>query len=383
MRVLGLSTALPWGAKARILGTWLQALAAEGDVVALACVPGSALARGARAEWPRMSLRDVRADGWWQRTHSVREVVLALRPDAVLVSSSDDAAAAALAMGARGPVVWRESAASRSERGGWRQRAALARGIVRRMESGQHTVYWPPPDAGDRSSMAGVLQLTSTDPLSANPLRADSLLATSMPVASVPAALPSVTLLLPPALNDEGRHALRVIAALHDRHPSLRLTLVAESGERRVLPSLQAARIQAAALGMAGALRVQSLDEWLAASPRTDDVLWVVDGGDAGMLGLLDAMYRATPAVVMSQHQQADLVVPGVTGLYAPPAGQTVSPLDDGAQLLSDLARVVGDHEWRRRMGAAAQRHLHRIRTPHAILHGLRVMFDPTSSPLS
>lgn len=373
MRVLGLSTDPRWGAHARILGTWLQAIAAEGDVVALACVPGSAMARGARAEWPRLSLRDVRADGWWRRTQSVREVVQALRPDAVLVCKGDDAAAAALAMGSRGPVVWRESAASRTERVGWRQRAALARGTVRRMEAGQHAVYWPPPDADDASSETGVLRLTPT-----GALRGDA-----MPATSLTADWPGVTLLLPPKLDDEGLHALRVVGALHGRHPSLQVTLVAESEERGLAPSLQDARIQAAALGMAGSLSVQSLDAWLAVSPRAEEVLWVVDGGDAGTLGLLDAMYRATPVVVVSQHQQADLVLPGVTGLHAAPAGHTVSPMDDGAQLLSDLARVLGDAEWRRSMGAAAQRHLRRVRAPRAILHGLRVMLDPTSSPLS
>ncbi|MBA3919800.1 MAG: hypothetical protein C0516_14605 [Gemmatimonas sp.] len=388
MRVLGLSTDPRWGAHARILGTWLQALAAEGDVVALACVPGSAMARGARAEWPRLSLRDVRADGWWRRTQSVREVVQALRPDAVLVCSGDDAAAAALAMGTRGPVVWRESAASRTERAGWRQRAALVRGTVRRMEAGQHTVYWPPPDAEDTASATGVLRLTPTGPVradvfSAAPLPTAPLPTAPLPAVSSPVASPSVTLLLPPKLDDEGRHALRVVGALHERQPSLQLTLVAEGGERGKAPSLQDARIHAAALGMAGALCVQSLDEWIAASPRGEDVLWVVDGGDAGTLALLDAMHRATPVVVPSKHQQADLVLPGVTGLHAPPVGHQVSPMDDGAQLLSDLARVLGDAEWRRGMGAAAQRHVHRVRAPRAILHGLRVMLDPTSSPLS
>lgn len=388
MRVLGLSTDPRWGAHARILGTWLQALAAEGDVVALACVPGSAMARGARAEWPRLSLRDVRADGWWRRTQSVREVLQALRPDAVLVCSGDDAAAAALAMGTRGPVVWRESAASRTERAGWRQRAALVRGTVRRMEAGQHTVYWPPPDAEDTASATGVLRLTPTGPVradvfSAAPLPTAPLPTAPLPAVSSPVASPSVTLLLPPKLDDEGRHALRVVGALHERQPSLQLTLVAEGGERGKAPSLQDARIHAAALGMAGALCVQSLDEWIAASPRGEDVLWVVDGGDAGTLALLDAMHRATPVVVPSKHQQADLVLPGVTGLHAPPVGHQVSPMDDGAQLLSDLARVLGDAEWRRGMGAAAQRHVHRVRAPRAILHGLRVMLDPTSSPLS
>ncbi len=377
MRVLGLSTDTHWGAQPRILGTWLQALAADGDVVALACVPRSALARGARDEWPRLSLRDVRADGWWRRTQSVREVVQALRPDAVLVGNGDDAAAAALAMGSRGPVVWRESAA-RHLRTGWRQRAALARGIVRRFEASQHTVYWPPPDVDDTSPVTGVLRLTPT-----GPVRADVLPAAPLPAVSAPAVSPSVTLLLSPTLDDEGLHALRVVGALHGRQPSLQVTLVAESVERGLAPSLQAARIQAAALGMAGALGVQSLDEWLAAAPRAEDVLWVVDGGDAGTLALLDAMHHATPVVVLTHHQQADLVLPGVTGLHMPPVGHQMSPMDDGAQLLSDLARVLGDAEWRRSMGAAAQRHLHRVRASRAILHGLRVMLDPTSSPLS
>jgi len=392
MRVLGLSTDTRWGASVLVLGSWLQALAAEGDVVALACVSGSALARGARAEWPRLSLREVQAEGWWRRTHSVREVVQALRPDAVLVYRGDDAAAAALAMGPRGPVVWRQPmsrhgtgaapARSQPERVGWRQRTALARGLVRRMEPGLHSVFWPPPAVLDDETARGVLRLTDAAART-DTARSDGSL-------MVP---PRVTLLLPPYLNDEGIHALRVLAALHQRHASLRVRLVADGEERGVAPLLQDARLHAAALGMAAALSVQSLDAWLAEgsragasrveASRNEDVLWVVDAGDAGTLAVVEAMHRAIPVVASAARHYADLVLPGVTGLHLPQAKSAPSALDDGAQLLSDLARVLGDAEWRSTMGAAGQRHLHRVRAPRAILHGLRVMLDPTSSPLA
>ncbi|MBL0891605.1 MAG: hypothetical protein IBJ19_13475 [Gemmatimonadaceae bacterium] len=382
MRVLGLSTDTRWGASVLVLGSWLQALAAEGDVVALACVSGSALARGARAEWPRLSLREVQAEGWWRRTHSVREVVQALRPDAVLVYRGDDAAAAALAMGPRGPVVWRQpmsrhgtgAAPARSlpERVGWRQRTALARGLVRRMEPGLHSVFWPPPAVLDDETAPGVLRLADAAART-DTARSDGSL-------MVP---PRVTLLLPPYLNDEGIHALRVLAALHRRHASLRVRLVADGEERGVAPLLQDARLHAAALGMAAAFSVQSLDAWLAEASRNEDVLWVVDAGDAGTLAVVEAMHRAIPVVASAARHYADLVLPGVTGLHLPQARSAPSALDDGAQLLSDLARVLGDAEWRSTMGAAGQRHLHRVRAPRAILHGLRVMLDPTSSPLA
>lgn len=382
MRVLGLSTDTRWGASVLVLGSWLQALAAEGDVVALACVSGSALARGARAEWPRLSLREVQAEGWWRRTHSVREVVQALRPDAVLVYRGDDAAAAALAMGPRGPVVWRQPmsrhgtgaapARSQPERVGWRQRTALARGLVRRMEPGLHSVFWPPPAVLDDETARGVLRLTDAA-VRTDTARSDGSL-------MVP---PRVTLLLPPYLNDEGIHALRVLAALHQRHASLRVRLVADGEERGVAPLLQDARVHAAALGMAAALSVQSLDAWLAEASRNEDVLWVVDAGDAGTLAVVEAMHRAIPVVASAARHYADLVLPGVTGLHLPQAKSAPSALDDGAQLLSDLARVLGDAEWRSTMGAAGQRHLHRVRAPRAILQGLRVMLDPTSSPLA
>jgi glycosyltransferase involved in cell wall biosynthesis len=204
---------------------------------------------------------------------------------------------------------------------------------------------------------------------------------------------PRVTLLLPPYLNDEGIHALRVLAALHQRHASLRVRLVADGEERGVAPLLQDARLHAAALGMAAALSVQSLDAWLAEgsragasrveASRNEDVLWVVDAGDAGTLAVVEAMHRAIPVVASAARHYADLVLPGVTGLHLPQAKSAPSALDDGAQLLSDLARVLGDAEWRSTMGAAGQRHLHRVRAPRAILHGLRVMLDPTSSPLA
>jgi hypothetical protein len=163
----------------------------------------------------------------------------------------------------------------------------------------------------------------------------------------------------------------------------LQVRLVGESAERAVPPSLQDVRVHAAALGMAAVLTVQSLDVWLAEPAPRDSVVWVVDGGDAGALALTHAMDGATPALVLADGFGAELVLPGVTGLHVPRAGPASSALDDGAQLLSDLARVLGDAEWRQRMGAAGQRHLHRIRAPRAILHGMRVMLDPTSSPLA
>jgi len=415
MRVLGLSTDWHWGASPRILGAWLQALAADGDVVALACVPGSALARGARAEWPRLSIRDVQGASWWRRTSSVREVVQALKPDAVLVYDGDDAAAAALAMGSRAPVIWRmpmqhqpsagsdgaardgHSTRPRAASMGWRHRTALARGLVRRMEPGLHTVCWPPHGEGphgveqhgnahygnsphgnssrdnssrveDDRSEPGVLRLTPPVVASTD---------------NMAVAAPRVTLVLPPTLDDDVVYALRVLGAMHRRHPLLQVRLVAQSAERASVPSLQDVRVHAAALGLATALSVQSLDTWLGPSVPRDDVVWVVDGGDAGALAMVDAMHRATPVLVMADGYQADLVLPGVTGLRVPRAGPASSPLDDGAQLLSDLARILGDAEWRQRMGAAGQRHLHRIRAPRAILHGMRVMLDPTSSPLA
>jgi hypothetical protein len=389
MRVLGLSTDTRWGASPLILGTWLQALATEGDVVALACVPGSALALGARAEWPRLSIRDVQAEGWWRRTQSVREVVQALKPDAVLVDRGDDAAAAALAMGSRAPVIWRlpmphvegrsaagsavygDTSVPRRRSSGWRHKTALARGLVRRMEPGLHTVCWPP---------YGEAQLAETASIDAGVLR----LTPPAPRMDAPhSAAPQVTLVLPLGLDDDVVYALRVLGAMHRRHPSLQVRLVGESAERAVPPSLQDVRVHAAALGMAAVLTVQSLDVWLAEPAQRDSVVWVVDGGDAGALALTHAIDGATPALVLADGFGAELVLPGVTGLHVPRAGPASSALDDGAQLLSDLARVLGDAEWRQRMGAAGQRHLHRIRAPRAILHGMRVMLDPTSSPLA
>jgi len=390
MRVLGLSTDTRWGASPLILGTWLQALAADGDVVALACVPGSALAQGARTEWPRLSMRDVQAEGWWRRTQSVREVVQALKPDAVLVYRDGDAAAAALAMGSRAPVIWRmpmlhantgsaagsavhgDTSVPRRSSAGWRHRTALARGLVRRMEPGLHTVCWPPYGEAQHteasSTEAGVLRLTPPPPPRIDATRSEA---------------PLVTLVVPPELDDDAVYALRVLGAMHRRHASLQIRLVAEGSQRAVTPSLQDIRVHAAALGLAAAITVQSLDTWLAETERHEDVVWVVDGGDAGALALTHSMHRATPVLVLTDGYTADLVLPGVTGLHVPRAGPASSAMDDGAQLLSDLARVLGDAEWRQRMGAAAQRHLHRIRAPRAILHGMRVMLDPTSSPLA
>lgn len=361
LRVLALVTDARWSASAMAIGMAAHALAARTHVVAIGCVADSAVALAFRERWPRLSMRDVRGDGWWRRASTVREVVEALKPDVMLVGSDDDAAAAALAMGSRGGVVQRiplpldrlpgaDGHADGIAKGpGWRHRTALSRSRVQRWGPSLETVLWP-----------AIPQDTLVHDADESP--------------RLPLAIPHIVLMVPPVHDAATAGALRTLGTLHERHQDLRVTLVAESSAPHVAPSIQDMRVHAASVGLAQALEVLSLDQWLDGLGGAATACWVIGGGDGGAFTSLAAMHRGAPVIVPADSALAPLVVPLATGLHTLAA--------QGA-ILSDLARLIGDTTWHTTMSRAAQLRARRHFSSEGMLDELEAHLVRVAAPHS
>jgi hypothetical protein len=325
VRVLLLSTASDWTPGERLLATLASGLAARGDVMAFACARGTEVERAIEQAWPRLTMRAVTGHGLLRRLASLRGIVTAIRPDAMLVAHDNDAVLAAMAMGARGGVVRRVGLHERQSRAdtvrlGAVARMALARTRLVRWGDVTPAVSWPSPlaPAADADASDEVHRLL---------------------VAPAPHLL-----IVPDAQH--GPHtadALRGAAHLRTRHPDLRITLFGAVHE------LQATRLHASALGLGACVQVESLDRLLLHDVHGAAAAWVAAGGDSGAIATLAAMQMHLPVVVPQDAPFAELVLPQVTGLHAAP--------DNTAPVAADLSRLLGDtRAWHTIGDAAAAR---------------------------
>ena len=327
MRVLVVATSPQWNAGTRLMASLAAGLSARGDVVAIACAPHSAAEAAIERTWPRMSLRTVTGQGWFRQGMSLRAIVTALRPDALLVSGEADAVLAAFAMGKRGGIVRRYTT---DEREGmtladahdalpWRARYTLSRASITAWGASSLALGWP-----------------MVDPLP----EMDG--ATS--VHRLPVVAPHIVL-VPAATHDEvTANALRAIAHVRSRHGELRISLLGEAS------ALQATRLHAAALDLSGCVQVVPLDTLLHHEFRGPhehaSVAWIAAGGDAGAPATLAAMQQGIPVVVPQEAAFAELVTPGVTGFRVPG--------DSSVTVVAEVARVLSDASAQRAMGEAA-----------------------------
>lgn len=323
MRVLVVATQPQFSLGARLMASLAAGLAARGDVVALATAARSDTEKAVERTWPRLSVRSVSGAGWFRQAVSLRGIVTALRPDALLVGSEHDAVLGAFAMGRGGAIVRRFTTEERVDRTTrrdqrhealpWRARFALSRARVVAWGEEALAVGWPTADDAQRE----VYRLPTAG--SGAPIIA----------------------LMPGAAHDSATAtALRTIAHLHARHPELELLLLGDAS------ALQATRIHAAALGLSERTSVRPVDALLHHELRHVTSLWVAAAGDVGAIATLAAMQQEILPVVAEDAAFASLIMPGVSGLIAPA---------DGAGLVaSELARVMGDAAMREQMGRAA-----------------------------
>lgn len=321
MRVVVLTTSERYTPSVRLLAALAAGLGRRGDIAAVACLSRGDVERAIEVEWPRLSHRAIVGTGFVRRTASVRGIVTALRPDAMLVGSDADASMAAVALGSRGGVVRRltvrESTALVRNEGSdhsWRQRIARSRTRYEAWGTDSVAVSWPEP--ADASAL---------DP-SIHPL----------PIA------PPHLLIVPPRTHDEDTAlALRAAAQIRARHPALRVTLLGQ------IADLQATRLHAAALDLTSVVQVQSLDLLLHHQPVDAFAAWICAHDDAGAVATLAAMQQQIPVVVPESAAFASLVEPRISGLTTAAASLPAT--------ISELVRILTDHEAARRMGLAAR----------------------------
>jgi glycosyltransferase involved in cell wall biosynthesis len=311
----------------RILSALAAGLSARGDVTALACLSRGDVERAVEAEWPRLSHRAIVGTGFVRRAASLRGIVTALRPDALLVGSDTDASMAAVALGNRGGVVRRltvtETAAvvgGVADTDGWRQRLARSRTRYDAWGTRELAISWPQP--------------TTSAPRDADAVALDHA------GADTGADAPRLLIVPPHAHDEQVALALRAASQLRARVPALRVTLLGD------VSAMQSTRLHAAALDLTAAVEIAPLDTLLRHAPPPAFAAWVCAHGDTGAVATLAAMHGRLPVVVPTAAPFAALVTPGTTGYYA--------QVDTLPVTVSSLARLMGDADAAARMGEAA-----------------------------
>lgn len=325
MRVLVVATSSPYTLGTRLMASLAAGLAARGDVVAVATALHSETEQAVEQAWPRLSLRSVSGGGWLRQAMSVRGIVTALRPDALLVGSAHDAVLAAFATGKRGAIVRRLAAEERraflepdGEPDGtlpWRARFALSRANITPWGGQALAIGWP---VAEPHTGAEVHRL---------PLENG-------------AGGPYLALMPGHVHDEQVAAALRAIAHLRSRHPELQVMLLGDAS------GLQATRLHAAALGLSSCVHLTPMQSLLDHQLAHASAVWVTERGDSGAIATLAAMQQRIPVVVPSDASFTELLTPGVSGF--------VAPADSSGMLIAELARVIGDVSVRRDMGEAA-----------------------------
>jgi hypothetical protein len=325
MRVVVLTTSATYTPGVRLLAALAAGLTRRGDLTALACLSRGPVETAIEQEWPRLRFRAIVGAGFVRRLASVRGIMTALRPTAVLVGSEEDASLASVAMGAHGGVVRRltVSESATSMRNGGDDATAPARWHRRLMRS--HTRYeaW------------GARALAVSWPAPAPDAARDDPSVQALPVSS------ANVVIVPAAIHDAATAlALRAASHLRTRMPEMRLTLLGAPA------ALQATRLHAASLALTNAVQILPLDTLLRHTTRDALAVWVCAAGDEGAVATLAAMQQRLPVVMPADAAFADLLVPGVTGFFV--TAETLT------MVVAALARVSGDATVAEQMGAAA-----------------------------
>lgn len=328
MRVLVVAGTPDWTPGNRLMATLAAGLSARGEMVALACASRSPSEAAIERTWPRLVARSITGTGWFRKGVSLRGIMTALRPDAVLVGSAADAALAAFVMGGRRGIVRRlaveecGTSAREADALPWRARFMLSRAKIVRWGEEAPAVSWP------LSSLAAAAPEPDVHPLPVAP-----------PCLVVVPALPH---------DDRTAAALRAAAHLRSRHPDLQLALVGDVAQ------LQAVRLHAASLNLTACVHIVPLDALLHHELHHElhrglghaSAVWVAQDGDAGAIAALAAMQQGVPVVVPDASSLAGLVAPTITGFLAAD--------DGGSTVVAELARLLADGDAQRMMGRAA-----------------------------
>lgn len=144
--------------------------------------------------------------------------------------------------------------------------------------------------------------------------------------------------------------ALRAAARIMQRHDALRVHLL---GPSRVLQGL---RVQAAALHIASHVTTGPLQLDALGAPAGTVAAWVAATGETGATAVLSAMAERVPVLLPASSPLAPLIADRVTGLLV----NARDPLADSLAA-GHVARLLGQGEQQRSMGAAARARVQRL----------------------
>ncbi len=322
-----MTTERNWSMSTRLLLTAAEGLARRGETVT-ACYPrASATATGAESGFPSVALRSMDDDGFFAQWRTLRRVVSATRPSALLVHGERDTLIAAFAIGRKGGVV-RRARFGESVRKTWRTRTAAARTKVVLLDG-----HGREPRKHADASLSSLSWPTPAE----RAVRANHVVGA---VGAVAAPHPRLVIFPSRDASANTPVALRTAAHLLTRNASLRVTLVGDD------TTLQGSRIHAASLGLTDQLDLISVDDFLHSETLDATAVWVTAEGDEGAIALLSAMTRSLPGVVPGASSIESMVVRRITGF--------VADGDDPTATVAALARLVSDASEQRAMGDAA-----------------------------
>lgn len=264
-----------------------------------------------------------RGGGWMRAGWRLRGVIAARLTEVLFVHDDREhlASATAIWLAGRGAVVRRTAAGERlalGREGRVAMRLAATGFVFAHADDMRGTE--PPRDA--------LAALVAPPGVPAPPA------GTPRPSAALGAIQPDVPRLVVCAGADRRREmfvALRALALLAPRLPTLRMTVVAPAADA------DAVRIEAAALGVAARL------EWRRTDARCDDVLtgaalaWVIASADDAVFAILDALRQGVPVLGERTPLTARYVEDGVTGLLRHRGNE--------AQWASEIAAVLAHPE--------------------------------------
>ncbi len=339
MRVLVLSTYRDWTMSVRVLMTMGAGMAARGEQVMFVCCRGSNTEREIAHRFPDIPIRTLSGAFTTGRALRLRALGKAVRPNAVLVHTENDAFTAALALGRRAGIIQRLGIGQRFTRS-WRAKftASRTRALVMGDEIGESVhldthvrtaVSWPsiPTNASEHPFGVG----------------------NKPPVIAIVAGKS-----MHPAQHAAGAAALRAAARIVSRHPELRVLLLGDTHR------LQALRVHAGALGLAERLTVLPLETLLTPVPFTASAVWVTAMGDEGAVSIVASMMRRIPVIVPRGFDTESLVAQRITGFVADDT--------DLAGSVSSLAHLMADNAEHQAMGAACAARAERLHSFDAAL---------------
>jgi glycosyltransferase involved in cell wall biosynthesis len=328
MRALFYHMAAHWNGSSRAFAVAARGLAAHGASVSVVCKAGSTTEQGFLAEGLDVvavqSSGSIGPDAWRLRAvlkEKFIEVVFLHTEREHLVASS------AMRLAERGAVIRRVPAGARASSG----RSGKVAGKMA-------TSLLLFATEEDRARSGGG-ERTFLAPLGVDVTKVEGARASSREMLGFNDATQLMVCVIDPQSGSRVTTAMRTLALLAERHPTLRLLLVGRAADA------DDTRMHAAALGVTSLVRFLRETDNTPAVLAAADVGWIAADGDDGAFASLDFMAARVPIIAERTPLVAHYVPDGIAGVLLPPT--------DPSDVASTVARFLSNGETRKAMGNA------------------------------